>query len=79
MKERLLRSSTHRAATSGAVTAASVHESETRRPILRFSNLVQAPIAKDSGRSSFVIRFRMLHAISASASCDLCRLSHRSR
>ena len=48
-----------------------VHESETSRRILRFGNLVQASIARDSGRPSSVIRFRMLHAISASASCDL--------
>ena len=48
-----------------------VHESETCRRILHFEGLVQAPIAKGSGRPSSVIRFRMLHAISASASCDL--------
>ena len=48
-----------------------VHESETCRRILGFGGLVQAPIAKDSGRPSSVIRFRMLQAITASASCDL--------
>ena len=53
------------------MTGALVHESETCRRILRFGDLVQAPIAKDFGRPSSVIRFRMLHAISASASCDL--------
>ena len=51
--------------------AALVHESETCRRILRFGDLVQAPIAKDSGRPSFVIRLRMLQAITASAFCDL--------
>jgi len=48
-----------------------VRESETCRRILLSEGLVQAPIANDTGRPSSVIRFRMLHAISASASCDL--------
>jgi len=54
-----------------AQKGALVHEPERCRRILRFGDLVHAPIAKDSGRSSSVIRFRILHAISASASCDL--------
>ena len=48
-----------------------VHESERCRRILRFGDLVHAPIAKDSGRPSSIIRFRILQAINASASCDL--------
>ena len=51
--------------------AALVHESERYRRIFRFGNLIQAPIAKDSGRPSSIIRFRILQAINASASCDL--------
>ena len=51
--------------------AALKHKSERCRRILRFGNLIQAPIAKDSGRPSSIIRFRILQAINASASYDL--------
>ena len=53
--------------------------SETRRALVRESGMgrqlphsyvLQAPIALDAGRPSSVIRFRMLQAIIASASCD---------
>ena len=37
---------------------------------LRFGDLGQTPITKDSGWPSSVVPLRMLHAISASASCD---------
>ena len=53
------------------IHASLVHEAETCRRILRFGGLVQAPIAKDSGRPISSIRLRMLQAIAASASCDL--------
>ena len=52
-------------------SVALVHESKMRRPILYFEDLHQAPIEKDVGRPSSLIRFRMLHAIIAVASCDL--------
>jgi hypothetical protein len=48
--------------------SALLHESNMRRPILWSDDLHQGPIAKDTGRPSAVIRFRMLHAISASDS-----------
>ena len=51
--------------------AALLQESETSPPFPCSEDFHQAPIAKDSGRPSSVIRFRMLHAISASAACDL--------
>ena len=52
-----------------AIPTALVHESESGT---NFSSatLIGYFIAKDFGRPSSNIRFRMLHAISASASCD---------
>jgi hypothetical protein len=48
--------------------AAMVHESETWPFFLDSEGLRRPPIAEDSGRPSSVIRFSILHAISASVS-----------
>jgi CRP-like cAMP-binding protein len=49
--------------------AALVHESDSGAKVSSVA-LIGYVIAKDFGRPSSNIRFRMLHAISASASCD---------